>query len=141
MARESAVRSRIAALLQTHGFFTQSIESETTPGLPDMYWRFDKDHSGWVEFKKVTKIPARDTTSLFESYNHPLLLEQQNWFTEELKRGGTADIIVAWERKYFLVPGSYHLTFNSFTLSRLHDFEVARSDIHLKLLRKTPVNK
>lgn len=132
MAVESGLRQRIAELLRIQGFFVQSIESETNPGMPDMYWR--KGEAGWLELKHVKVLPKRETTSLFKSLNHPLLIEQINWIDLELEHCGRAEILVGYQRDYFLVPGEQCRQFNDFTWNDLQRYKVDKYDIPYLIL-------
>lgn len=129
MARESAVRQRIGEALREAGFFVQAIESPTTPGMPDTYYRLNRHVVGWIEFKKVDKWPAKATTSLFRSMNHPLSNEQANWIGKELEKGGRADIVVAHERDYYMIPGIYADVFNDLSPETITQYKVTKQQI------------
>lgn len=132
MAVESGLRQRVVQLLRSNGYFVQAIESETTPGLPDVYYR--KDVAGWLELKHIKVMPLRPTTSIFKSYNHPLLTEQINWIDLERRHGGRADILVGYKAEYFFVPGCLAAQFNNFTEPDLRRFVINKNDIVRKLV-------
>jgi hypothetical protein len=132
MARESALRSRFMKMLKDAGFFAQAIESSTNPGMPDV-WHIVDGVSGWVECKMVKVLPARAETSLFKSLNHPLSCEQENWIAMCRTKLANCAILVAYERRYFLVPGKHAEVFNTFSMKRLTDFEVSRDQLIEKL--------
>jgi len=130
MARESALRQRFMLLLKEAGFFAQAIESSTNPGMPDVWYAEDANrHQGWVECKSVKVLPKKADTSLFASLNHPLSSEQENFFARLLAKSVTCAILVAYERRYFLVPGKFYQQFNSFTFERLTMFEVKKAEL------------
>lgn len=126
------MRQRIGAHLRLSGFFVQAIESETNPGIPDMYYR-RPDLAGWLELKRIKEMPKRSTTAIFRSLNHPLLPEQVNWIGLELTHGGMADMLVAYERDYFLVPGESADIFNELTEPELRKFQLKKEEIVAKL--------
>jgi hypothetical protein len=129
MPKESGLRQRIVGLLREHGFFVQAIESSTTPGLPDVYYRQTRTVVGWLELKQIKVWPKLQTTSLFASLNHGLSPEQINWILKETKHGGMVYILVGMGREYFLVPGSHCEIFNSFTETELRKYIIEKSDI------------
>lgn len=129
MANESAIRQRVGLLLRENGYFVQAVESTTNPGMFDTYYRKNKNVVGWIEFKHIKTWPKRPTTSLFKSLNHPLSNEQAVWAYNELKRGGRADIIAAFERSYFFVPGILADVFNEMTAGDLERHHVRKEEI------------
>lgn len=133
MAKESSLRRRITRLLRDHGFFVQAIESETNPGIPDMYYR--KEVGGWLELKDIKIMPVRECTSIFKSYNHPLSVEQANWISLERRHGGNADILVGYRDELFFVPGYYAEKFNDFVEPVLRGFTVTKDEL-IDLLKK-----
>lgn len=138
MGLETQLRHRVMALLKECGFFAQAIESETNPGMPDVYYRKDIMTVGWLELKRVQHLPKRDSTALFTSMNHPLGVEQVNWITLERKHGGVADILVGYERDYFFIEGSYASAFNFLTWNDLNLFKVGKHDIPKILMNQLP---
>lgn len=131
---ESGLRRKVAGLLREAGFFVQTIETETGPGVPDMWWVKD-GKSGWIELKLVQNIPVRPTTAVFKSMNHPLSTEQVNWISLCLTFGGRADILVGYKTEYFLIPGKQVEQVNGFTESALRNYKVSRNDIPLTLIK------
>lgn len=135
MAKESALRQRITRLLRDYGFFVQAIESETTPGIPDIYYR--NGIAGWLELKHIKVMPLRPTTSIFKSYNHELSNEQASWISLERRYGGRADILVGYGRELFFVPGQFAERFNNFTEPDLRAFTVTKDQL-IQLLKEQP---
>lgn len=135
MANEADVRARVGKYLRECGFFTQPIETGSiVEGVPDLYYQ-EPGTLGWLELKKVTKIPALASTSLFKSANHPLGTYQCNWINRCNATGGRADILVAYERRYFFVPGEFADDFNELTWKELQKFEINKDGIPI-MLRK-----
>lgn len=138
MAVESDLRSRIGKLLREHGYMVQSIETGAiAEGVPDLWYSIASGivtHSGWLELKKVREMPKKRETSVFKSLNHPLSVEQENWIGMAADHGTRVDILVAFERDYFFVPGQYAPKFNSFTQADLRKFQVKKDDIPRLLL-------
>jgi hypothetical protein len=134
MARESALRQRVGALLRAHGFFVQPIESDTAPGIPDLYY-LKQGTGGWVELKSVKVIPKKVSTSLFKSLNHPLSNEQANWLSLNYQNGGRGWVLAGYERTLWLVPGHIaYEQFNDFTVTQLDKFKVTREELVEQLL-------
>lgn len=136
MANEADVRQRIGKLLREYGFFVQAMETGAiADGVPDMWYskKIGAEgvtlRSGWLELKKVRTIPAKMSTSLFRSLNHGLSNYQVNWIESCVGAGTRASILVAYERRYFFVPGRYANDFNDFTWDDLQKFEVMKDDI------------
>lgn len=136
MANESALRQRVGQLLRESGFFVQAVESTTNPGMFDTYYRKNKQVVGWIEFKLVKHWPARPTTSLFKSLNHPLSNEQAVWAYRELTHGGRADIVVGYERSYFFIPGTIADVFNDLTAAEIEYYHVRKERI-VEILEET----
>lgn len=134
MAKESDLRQRLAEFFRERRCFVQSIESETNPGMPDMYWSYMRGRRGWLELKHIKEMPKRASTSVFRSMNHPLRKEQIIWIAEELKHGGNVNIIVGYGREYFLVPGEQAAMFNDFTEERLREFICPKQQLLLRIL-------
>lgn len=122
-------------MLRGIGFFVQPIETGCiTDGVPDLFYTSSKaDTRGWLELKHLREIPKKPMTSLFKSANHPLGIYQANWINRCIECGTKANILVAYERRYFFVPGEYADTFNGFTWEVLQTFEVKKEDIWRKL--------
>lgn len=145
MANESDVRQRVSKMLRGEGFFVQPIETGAImEGVPDLWYSSAASGglllgqtgcSGWLELKKVRNVPARSTTSLFASANHPLSVEQTNWITRCIESGSQANILVAWERKYFFVPGRFADEFNTYTMKKLELYEIKKEEIPYVLRR------
>jgi hypothetical protein len=129
MSRESGLRQRIGALFRANGYFVQAMEVSTGNGVPDMYYRLHRSAVGWLELKQLKVLPAKEETSLFASYNHPLSIEQENWIELELKHGGNADILVGYGRDYFLVPGENCRAFNALTWNTLQQYWLKKENI------------
>lgn len=127
MAIEGDLRRRVVALFREQGYFVQAIDTTTNPGMPDLYYR--KGEAGWLELKHVKTMPVRAYTSVFTSYNHPLSYEQINWIISERKHGGKANILVGYQRDYFLIPGKLASEFNEFTEPDLRRFAVNKTMI------------
>lgn len=146
---KNGFRQKVASLLRQGGFFVQTIETETGPGVPDVWYTHPlhtreagttgvlqgvQSTSGWLELKVVQAIPTRPTTSLFKSLNHDLSIEQANWIDLCLRFGTKADILVAYKQEMFLVPGRYNENFNELTYSELRKFIVSKEQL-VQLLR------
>lgn len=135
MAVESDLRQRIAKLLRTHGFMVQAIETgAVADGVPDLWYCSRNGKDGWLELKKIKEMPKKNTTAVFKSLNHPLLTFQENFISLCLAHGGYADILVAYEREYFFVPGSLAYCFNDFTEIDLRRHKIDKEDIPGRLL-------
>lgn len=132
---ESGLRQKVAKLLRDNGFFVQTIETETGPGVPDLWW-LHKGVAGWLELKHVKQMPARATTKVFASLNYNLSNEQSNWIDLCLRNLGKADILVGYKTEYFLVPGRFHDRFNSFTETDLRVFKISRDRLIIILLER-----
>ena len=133
MAIESAFRQRVAVVLRANGCFIQTVESDTTPGIPDLYYLKDSV-SGWVELKLAKVLPKRSTTAVFKSMNHSLSNEQANWISLCLKAGGTAWVLAGYKRTLWLVPGALADQFNDMTVEQLDKFKVTKEELPGKLL-------
>lgn len=133
MARESALRQRVSGWLRNAGFFPQPVESDTTPGIPDLHY-IKHGTSGWVELKHAKVLPKRATTAVFGSLNHNLSNEQVNWIDLYLRHGGRVWILAAYERTLWLVPGSQAEKFNEFTLDELNQFKTTKEELLEELL-------
>lgn len=132
MALESALSGRVMGWLKGAGFFAQRIESDTTPGIPDIYY-LKQGTSGWVELKHAKVLPKRETTAVFGSLNHSLSDDQANWISLCIRNGGRAFVLAAYERTLWMVPGHLADQFNSMTLPQLDKFKVTRDQV-LELL-------
>ena len=132
--KESRLRRKVVGWFREAGMFVQSIESETTPGLPDTYILCN-GVTWWLELKDIKEIPKRNTTSLFKSLNHPLLPEQSNWIEQCIDHGGNVAILVGHERRVFLVPGQQADTFNELTWEQIQPYEISRDKL-IDTLRK-----
>lgn len=136
MANEADVRARVGKYLREQGFFVQAMETGAiADGVPDM-WYSKKVGSeglalrhGWLELKKVREIPKKPGTTLFRSMNHPLSVYQCNWITSCIEAGTRASILVAYERRYFFVPGQNAEKFNDFTWEDLQMFEIKKDEL------------
>lgn len=144
MANESDVRQRVAKFLRGEGFFVQAMETGAiADGVPDMFYSrsltpgrqqaLPLGANGWLELKKVREIPKREDTSLFKSLNHPLGIYQANWITACIEAGTKANILVAYERRYFFVPGHMADNFNELTWSQLCRYEIKKEELIAKL--------
>lgn len=140
MANETDVRARVGKYLREQGFFVQPMETGAIAnGVPDLWYSKPirlaapgiqgLARTGWLELKKVREIPKRATTSLFKSLNHSLDIYQANWINQCIAHGTVANILVAYERRYFFVPGRYADKFNDFTWEDLQKFEVEKDEI------------
>lgn len=126
---ESGLRRKLSGLFKDHGIFSQSIESTTNPGMPDMFYQASVFVNGWLELKLLKNIPAKVETSLFRSMNHGLRDEQIVWILRCLAAGGRVAILAGYERRYFLVPGKFAEGFNHFTWAMLQEHEVTRDQL------------
>lgn len=139
MANEADVRARIGKFLRENGFFVQAMETGAiADGVPDMWFTAPstRDHDGcqgWLELKKVTCLPAKKDTSLFRSLNHPLGTYQINWINRCNESGSYANILVAYQRRYFFVPGTMADQFNDFTWDRLQVYEIKKEELVKRL--------
>lgn len=147
MANESDVRQRVGKFLRSEGFMVQAMETGAiADGVPDLWYSKavapyrdspvpqallgrGSSRSGWLELKKIRKIPVNPGTSLFRSMNHPLGVYQVNWITACIEAGTPASILVAYERRYFFVPGRHADDFNNFTWADLQKFEIKLADL------------
>lgn len=128
MAKESALSGRVMGWLKVAGFFAQRIESDTTPGIPDIYY-LKQGTSGWVELKYAKVLPKRDTTAVFKTMNHSLSDDQANWISLCLRNGGRAWVLAAFERTIWLVPGHLADQFNDMTVTELDKFKVTKDQV------------
>lgn len=145
MANETDVRQRVNAFLRSQGFFVQAMETGAiADGVPDLWYAEPPTNTrcagpagcnGWLELKKVRVIPKRADTTLFKSQNHDLGMYQANWISSCRAAGISANILVAYERRYFFVPGQYADEFNEFTWARLQEFEIKKEQIPQMLRR------
>lgn len=139
MANEADVRSRVGKFLRECGYFVQAMETGAiADGVPDMFYSHHGDagaikHHGWLELKKVRVLPKKPGTSLFKSLNHDLGIYQINWITACIAAGTPCNILVAYERRYFFVPGELAEEFNGFTWERLQEFEIKKVHLPYKL--------
>lgn len=133
-ARESALRQRIGAVLRAHGWFVQPIESETAPGIPDL-WCIKEGIGVWVELKHAKVLPKRESTPVFGSLNHNLSNEQVNWIDLCVRHGGRACVLAAYNRTIWLVPGELADQFNEMTFSELEDYKVKKEELHELLFK------
>jgi hypothetical protein len=129
---ESGFRRKVTSILRDAGFFVQTIETETGPGVPDLWW-VKGGISGWLELKLIQTFPIREKTAVFKSMNHPLSNEQINWISLCLRKGGKADILVGYKLEYFFVPGSSADFMNHFTESDLRKFKLTKEQLKEKL--------
>jgi hypothetical protein len=139
MAVESALRQRVCRMLRDSGFMVQPIETGAiVEGVPDV-WYCHEGIAGWLELKKVQEMPKKPTTAVFKSLNHPLSNEQANWIYMARRHGSRADILVAYERDYFLVPGGVAESFNDFTEGMLRCFQTTKHEVIMALKVGMPI--
>src|SRR3954462_1625562 len=58
----------------------------------------------WIEMKNPTE-PKRSATPLFGS-NHPLSIDQENWFIRQYQAGGRGFVLIATDKRWILMAGS-----------------------------------
>ena len=79
------------------------VENMLVPGMPDVNICIDGVES-WIEIKTPTE-PKRPTTPLFRSRNHPLSIEQVNWFKEQVGAGGRCWLYIDTDQRRMLING------------------------------------
>jgi hypothetical protein len=125
---ESGFRRKVAKNLREGGFFVQTIETSTGPGVPDLWWG-NVGKSGWLELKYVLNMPIKPETSLFASLNHKLSNEQINWISLCKKAGCSAAILIGYEAEYFLVPGVHVEKFNKINTTELVKYKLTMNKL------------
>jgi hypothetical protein len=80
----------------------ERIENGLLPGMPDVNYCLASTE-GWIEIKSPTE-PKRPDTALFGS-NHPVGVDQANWFLKQRLAGGRAFLYIATNRRLILMDG------------------------------------
>jgi hypothetical protein len=86
-------------LAMTRYLRMQRVESPTTPGLPDVYYRRGSA-CGWIELKRLLEWPARPATPV---HVPSLTGKQVGWLRAETKAGGAAHMLIQIADDYLLL--------------------------------------
>lgn len=81
----------------------ERVENGIGAGMPDVNYCF-AGAEGWIELKAPLE-PARESTQLLGcSGNHPLSIDQVNWFIVQHRAAGRVHLFVATRRRLLLIP-------------------------------------
>lgn len=92
------------------------IENVVVTGMPDINFCSNGVES-WLEMKSPVE-PKRPTTPLFGS-NHKLSQAQMNWMLRQTKAGGRCFILIATDKRWMLIDGSFADNINKMTIQDL----------------------
>lgn len=104
---EKALWDWLANRLPVPGHYSR-IESETSPGFPDVSYTF-RGMTGTFELKD-SKRPK----SLMPFRTGGLRDTQKSWIEEELENGGRVDLIVRVDPWVYVLPGSHWALLENF---------------------------
>lgn len=90
------------------------IESETSAGIPDVYFKISGSPAVWLELKFLRKrnLPFGDDG---------LRPSQIRWILDEIEQKGTVWIVAEVRKVIFFIPGRWAATFNRFGWNELTD--------------------
>lgn len=117
--REANVFARLRERIMRPVDRMDRIENGLAAGWPDVNYCFS-GYEGWIELK-APDAPVYETTALFGS-NHPLSVEQANWFLRQHNAKGRAFLFIGTARYLLLIPGKAcidHKRINTATLAVL----------------------
>lgn len=118
MSGESAAYKWLRQNIFTHPHRCDRVENLMVAGMPDVNVKLLECAELWLEIKAPVE-PKRATTRLIGGSNHPVSVEQANWFLRQRRAGGRAAFWVATDKRRILVPGAYADRLNDMTLSQV----------------------
>lgn len=80
----------------------ERVENGLLVGMPDINYCFS-GIEGWIELKCPIE-PVKPNTALFAS-NHPISLEQRNWFLKQDNAGGRGFLCIITDSRALLIAG------------------------------------
>lgn len=102
-AREGNVFARLKDRVTRPEDRFERVENGMLTGMPDVNYCM-AGIEGWIELKAPIE-PARPTTALFGSGNHPVEVEQANWLLKQSRAGGRGWLFIATEHRLLLLRG------------------------------------
>lgn len=101
------------------------VENAVFVGMPDVI-TVDGGRTSWVELK-APKMPARPTTRVLGSSDHPLSREQINFHLDWTREGGRSWILIRCrpDLQLFLVEGALADEVNEMTAAQLCEASMA----------------
>lgn len=100
--REANVFARLKERVMRPGDRMDRIENGLAAGWPDVNYCF-VGREGWIELK-APDAPVNEATPLFGS-NHPLSIDQANWFLNQARAKGRAFLFIGTQRYLLLISG------------------------------------
>ena len=103
------------------------IENGMGAGMPDVNYCLN-GAEGWIELK-CPKIPKRSSTALFGAGNHPVGIDQSNWFLSQNNAGGLAFLLIGPVETTDLILVSAELASNCELVNSMTLDELAENSI------------
>lgn len=130
---ESSVYQKIKSNICGPTDRMERVENGLVDGMPDVNYCFET-FEGWIEIKAPTE-PKRETTGLFTS-NHQVSIAQMNWMHNQHMAGGTSWLLIATERRMFMIHGGrvaalFH-DINTLTANGLEDIAEWKAHVPVK---------
>jgi len=120
--------------LAPRGHFCRVETGDTDPGHPDVYYRINPTHSGFIELKSC----LRNSRVPFPDEDSGLHRSQRIWIERELSFGGTIWILARVHNYILWIYGSHYDEFNGATTKEL----IALSSLHFNRNSETkPTDK
>jgi len=94
----------------------ERVENLLVTGMPDVNYCFN-GIEGWIELKQPTE-PKRLSTRLFGS-NHKLSQDQMNWFKAHMNANGRGHILIATDKRWFLIDGKHADSINEMDMTEI----------------------
>jgi hypothetical protein len=116
MASESALWSWLKDLLPP-GHWSRVESGETSPGIPDVYYRLRHGKvgpQGWIELKQ-----SRYPTAKIPFKRGGLRIDQEFWIEDEISLGGKVWIVAGVRNQVFWIRGELYRSFNQMSLPEL----------------------